>query len=97
MGKIREQVEIEYAYVSQILIFPNIKQDGKIKHKVRIIYELRDKNKQLVPNGIEAVDHYVDCDGAMKSIVDINSAINNNLITWIVADKKNLSGFEYIT
>ena len=98
MGKALDTREVEYAYVREVGVIPNLNkrigegegQATTFTHRITISYELKDINKVWI--GERTVDHYID--GVKLSVADMAQLLADNLRPLVRADKLELSGYD---
>lgn len=93
--------EVEFAYVSNIAVVPNIRleewgEDGQLvivyKSRISIDYELKDTDRNAV--GGKSIEHYSDAVDMPLDTDTIVKFISDNLATFVADDKYQLSGFK---
>lgn len=81
---------MEYAYAVNIQISPNVKVASEYKHRVRIVYELKDASKVKIDDAVK--EHLIESTGA-DSMATVITKVNDNLATFIASDKEDLAGY----
>lgn len=92
MSKPYDTREVEYAYVIDIRIVPNIEIDGAYKTRISVTYQLKTKDREQI--GLKDIEHYSDLEKSRLSADEVVEYINANLAQYIADDKLELSGFK---
>lgn len=84
--------EIEYAYVRDMVLLPNIQMDDGYKTRLSISYDLKDTNGVFIE--VAHKEHYSTATEAMLTYAEYTAWREDNEADFIAADKLDLAGYE---
>ena len=83
---------VEYAYVNDLVMLPNIEMDGEFKHRISVTFDLRDEDKVHVQYA--SIEYYSEGYKALQTYKEYTSWRNDNESKFISQGKTQFSGYE---